>query len=173
MNTSIFALTTVMIASALLGCQTSARSGGDSDTMAAATQSALPTTAASTPADTTAPSVSIPPLATAVVDTANGRTGIVGEVRKSPLTKGLPDDAKDYAPLANAKFVIEDVNEAVVATVYSDANGKFFVSLPPGPHLLIPEPFESIYPSPPVSETVIVPDKGAATVIFTYDTGIE
>lgn len=171
MNTRILVLTALLTLSATAGCQNASRtsSEGTTDTAITATGSTTPVT------DTAASSTPVPPAEKSVLllDTTIGRTGIIGEVRKSPLTKGLPEGQKDYAPLPGAPIRVEDRNEVVVARVISDANGKFFVALPPGMHYVIPEPFEALYPAPPVSQNIDVPAKGTASVVFSYDTGID
>lgn len=171
MNTRILVLTALFTLSATAGCQNASRASGEgtTDTAITATGSVAPAP------DTAAPPVPVPPVEKSVLllDTTVGRTGITGEVRKSPLTKGLPEGQQDYAPLPGAPIRVENVDEVVVARVTSDANGKFFVALPPGMHFVIPEPFEAIYPAPPVSQSIMVPEKGTASVVFSYDTGID
>lgn len=171
MNTRILVLTALFTLSATAGCKNASRTSneGTPDTAITATGSTTPAS------DTAVSAAPVPPAEKSVLllDTTIGRTGIMGEVRKSPLTKGLPEGQKDYAALPGAPIRVEDVNEVVVARVTSDAAGKFFVALPPGMHFVIPEPLEALYPAPPVSQSIVVPEKGTASVVFSYDTGID
>lgn len=172
MNARALAAVSLLLIVLFTGCRDSSRtSSGDSngsDTTVAVTQ--VPVTPAP---DTNAP-VTKPSTDTAATKQAPGNAGIMGEIRQSPMTRGLPEGEQDFALLSNASVVVEDMMEKVVATAKSDVNGKFYLELPSGWYLLIPQPFpDRDYPHPPVSEQVFVPVNGTASVTFTFNTGIK
>lgn len=177
MNVRALAAMCLLFIVLLAGCSSRTSSGNNhgADTTAVVTPAPAPATPApdTTPASPSTAPVTNPPTGTAGKPVP-GNSGIIGEVRQAPMTRGLPEGEQDYALLSNATVVVEDMMEKVVATTTSDANGKFYLELPSGWYLLIPQPFpDRDYPHPPVSEQVFVPVNGTASVTFTFNTGIK
>ena len=80
------------------------------------------------------------------------------------------DPACAPRPLAGATILIRDATGSDVATILTDAAGRFRVALPPGVYTVIGQPVEGLMGNPgPVDVDV---GEGDITVELSYDTGI-
>jgi hypothetical protein len=86
-----------------------------------------------------------------------------------PVVQPNDPNCKDR-PVAAATVLIRDATGTVVAQMTTDAQGRFHVSLPPGPYRVEPQPVEGLMNAPASVEVTV----GASFVIVTlpYDTGI-
>ncbi|MDB5033241.1 MAG: hypothetical protein JWQ98_482 [Chlorobi bacterium] len=109
----------------------------------------------------------------AVMDSVRSRTGIAGEVFRSPLRPVDENGRIDSSALAGALILIEDRSRQVVARVTSDTTGRFFVRLQEGTHYLRPQPFPgAMFPHPPAPVRIYVTEGEITRVRLNYDTGI-
>jgi hypothetical protein len=109
----------------------------------------------------------------AVMDSVRSRTGIAGEVFRSPVHPVAENGRIDSSTLAGALILIEDRSRNVVARVTSDTTGRFFVRLQEGTHYLRPQPFPgAMFPHPPPPLRIYVTEGEIARARLTYDTGI-
>jgi hypothetical protein len=80
------------------------------------------------------------------------------------------DPACAPRPLAGATILIRDATGSDVATIITDAAGRFRVAVPPGVYTVIGQPVEGLMGNPgPVDIEVA---EGDVTVELSYDTGI-
>ena len=101
-----------------------------------------------------------------------GGSGIVGRALAGPtcpvVTEG--DPACDERPLAGVTVLVLDVNGTEIARLQTDADGRYAVTLPPGPYTVEPQPAEGVLRTPePIAVTV---EGSFVTVDLAYDTGI-
>jgi len=80
------------------------------------------------------------------------------------------DPACDERPLAGLTVLILDASGNEVGRVMTDADGRYSVTLPPGPYTVEPQVAPGVLGTPsPMPVTV---GDGFATVDLDYDTGI-
>ena len=97
--------------------------------------------------------------------------GISGTAHAGPTcpVERPGDPACAPRPLAGATILIRDATGSDVATIVTDAAGRFRVALLPGAYTVIGQPAEGLMGNPgPVD--VEVPE-GVVTVELSYDTG--
>ena len=80
------------------------------------------------------------------------------------------DPACAPRPVAGATILIRDSTGTDVATIVTDASGRFQVALPPGAYTVVGQPVEGLMGNPgPVDVEVA---EAEVTVELSYDTGI-
>jgi hypothetical protein len=110
--------------------------------------------------------------------TTTAPPGPVGEVAGRvlagpvcPVETGRPDPACADRPVPGAVIVVTLSGGSPVATVTSDAAGRFSLSLPPASYRFTPQPVEGLLGTAAPADVVV--RVGATTdLVVTYDTGI-
>jgi Carboxypeptidase regulatory-like domain len=103
---------------------------------------------------------------------ASGVGGISGIALAGPTcpVERPGDPACAPRPIAGATILIQDATGADVATIVTDAAGRFQVALPPGAYTVVGQPVEGLMGNPaPLDVEVAASD---VTVELSYDTGI-
>jgi len=102
--------------------------------------------------------------------------GVIGQARLSPTCPGPQYPYEDcVAPFEGASIEVQDARGATVATVTTDATGRYAFQLDPGDYVLIAHPLDDgSLPAPPapVAFTITVADEGPLLIDSDYDTGI-
>jgi hypothetical protein len=80
------------------------------------------------------------------------------------------DPACAPRPVAGATILIRDATGADVATIVTDAAGRFRVSLPAGAYTVIGQPVDGLMGNPAQLDVDVA--DGDVTVELSYDTGI-
>ena len=80
------------------------------------------------------------------------------------------DPACAPRPVAGATILIRNATAADIATIVTDAAGRFRVSLPPGHYTLLGQPVAGLMGDPAPLDVEIA--KGQVAVELSYDTGI-
>ena len=80
------------------------------------------------------------------------------------------DPACAPRPVAGASILIKDETGADVATIVTDAAGRFQVDLPPGVYVVVGQPVEGLMGNPAPLDVEV--GEGNVTVELSYDTGI-
>jgi hypothetical protein len=88
-----------------------------------------------------------------------------------PVETDPPDPACADRPVEGAVLLITDREDVTVATVTSDAEGRFTLALPPGAYRLVPQAVEGLLGTAP-SEDFTVASGATTTLDVAYDTGI-
>jgi hypothetical protein len=88
-----------------------------------------------------------------------------------PVETDPPDPACNDRPVPGAVIVVTLLDGSPVATVTSDAAGRFSLILPPATYRFIPRPVEGL-PGTAAPPDVVVGVEAVADVVVTYDTGI-
>jgi hypothetical protein len=102
----------------------------------------------------------------------SGDAGISGVALAGPVcpVERPGDPACAPRPVAGATILIRDGTGADVATIVTDAAGRFRIPLPPGVYTVIGQPVEGLMGNPgPVDVDVGEAD---VTIELSYDTGI-
>jgi hypothetical protein len=88
-----------------------------------------------------------------------------------PVESSPPDPQCAARPVAGATLLIQDLAGHTVATVVSDGDGVFYLTLPAGDYVLVAEPVDGLMgTAPPLSFSVVAGSPVELTV--EYDTGI-
>jgi Carboxypeptidase regulatory-like domain len=80
------------------------------------------------------------------------------------------DPACAPRPVSGATILIRDATGSDVATITTDAAGRFRVALPPGMYTVAGQPAEGLMGNPAPLEVEVA--EGDLTVELSYDTGI-
>ena len=80
------------------------------------------------------------------------------------------DPACAPRPVAGATILIRDATGADVATIVTDAAGRFQVALPPGVYTVVGQPVEGLMGNPAPLDVEVA--EGDVTIELSYDTGI-
>lgn len=83
-----------------------------------------------------------------------------------------PDPGCSPAPVEGAELLVLDDSGAEVATVTSDAAGRYTLELPPGTYRLEPQPLPGYPTTPDAVRFTVLADEDATIDVITYDTGI-
>ena len=104
-----------------------------------------------------------------VASPTGGISGIALAGPTCPVER--PDDpACAPRPVAGATILIRDAAGADIATVVTDAAGRFAVALPPGIYTVAGQPVEGLMGNPLPLDVEVA--EGDVTVELSYDTGI-
>ena len=101
-----------------------------------------------------------------------GTTGIAGTAVAGPVcpVERPGDPACAPRPVAGATILIRDATGADVATIVTDAAGRFQVALPPGVYTVVGQPVEGLMGNPAPLDVEV--SEGDVTIELSYDTGI-
>ena len=80
------------------------------------------------------------------------------------------DPACAPRPVAGATILIRDAAGADVATIVTDAAGRFRAALPPGVYTVVGQPAEGLMGNPAPLDVEVA--EGDVTIELSYDTGI-
>ncbi len=114
------------------------------------------------------------PINTTVTPITVGRTGVGGIAVAGPVCPvetNPPDPACAPRPVAGATVIGRDSTGVEVARTVTEADGSFFIALPPGTYLLEPQPVDGLLGTAD-SQTGVVTDGHTTTINLDYDTGI-
>jgi len=99
-------------------------------------------------------------------------TGLVLAGPTCPVVRDPPDPACEDRPVPDAEIVIVDAENDEVASIRSDADGTFTVSLPAGEYQLVPQPVEGLMGTAPAMFITVADRVDPEPVAIVYDTGI-
>ena len=109
------------------------------------------------------------PAQSPVASPLGGISGIAQAGPTCPVERP-GDPACAPRPVAGATILIRDATGSDVATIVTDAAGRFRVALPPGVYTVIGQPVEGLMGKPGPLEVAVA--EGDTTVELSYDTGI-
>lgn len=112
------------------------------------------------------------PSASASTSTATAvLSGSVTAGPVCPVEKVPPDPSCAPKAVHGAHLLIRDAEGKVVATLTTDANGAFSVTLPLGSYTIVAQPVTGLLRAPDAKQ-VVVGASGLSGIALTYDTGI-
>ena len=109
------------------------------------------------------------PSPTPVASPVGGISGIALAGPTCPVERP-GDPACAPRPVAGTTILIRDPAGGDVATIVTDAAGRFHVALPPGVYTVIGQPVEGLMGDPAPFDVEVA--QGDVTVELSYDTGI-
>jgi len=109
------------------------------------------------------------PSPSPVASPAGGINGIALAGPTCPVERP-GDPACAPRPVAGATILIRDATGADVATIVTDAAGRFQVALPPGEYTLVAQPVEGLMGNPAPLDVEVA--EGDVTIELSYETGI-
>ena len=109
------------------------------------------------------------PSASPVASPVGGISGIALAGPTCPVERP-GDPACAPRPVAGATILIRDATGADVATIVTDAAGRFRAALPPGVYTVAAQPVEGLMGNPAPLDLQVV--EGVVAVELSYDTGI-
>jgi hypothetical protein len=143
------------------------------ETASAAVAATARPIATARPVATPAPPARTPPP-TPRATAAAARGSITGQALAGPtcpVAKLPPDPTCADRPVPGVVIVITDAAGSVVASVTTDAEGRYAIGLPPGTYTLTPQPRQGLMRTA-APATVSLVAGATETVDFAYDTGI-
>ncbi len=88
-----------------------------------------------------------------------------------PVQRQPPDPACEDKPVVGAEIVLTRAGSDIKIPVFTDVNGRIFVSLEPGTWIVTPQPVEGLLGTAEATEVTIRPNR-VTEVVAGYDTGI-